>query len=85
MLNTDRREAEGLEVVFGDGTDGDTFHTVFQGLPVGYIVAINGVDYVVEEIDSVGISGFRYFDETDTQSDELTTVMWPGVHQLWIY
>ncbi len=84
---------EGIDLVFGDGADGDTFQTIFEVLTGGttydgYVIRLNGTDIQVKSLDAgdqVGISGLIWDDEAGGPTETTFTVAWEDINQVWIY
>ena len=53
---------EGIDLVFGDGTDGDTFETIFEVLKNydGYVIGVNGTSI---QVKAPGVMSLRHLPE----------------------
>lgn len=75
-------------VEFGDGTDTDTWVTVFGSLSHGWIISVNGTDMQVRDLyedDIPGFYGYPYIEGTGVDYDHPFGVKWDDVETLLIY
>lgn len=83
-------DSDSIAVIFGPNTDDDTFDGVFGHLTNGYVIAVNGVDMVAQDLykgTQVGLYGFAFDDEQEGYFDPDRPVgfAWDDIHTVHIY